>query len=124
MLTQSDRRQAPLCVLVVDDDRALGEIIQTRLTAFGYNALLAHSIQTAFEIAGSQHLDGAILDVHVAGVVSFGFAESLVSQGVPYIFMSGGYLEELPDPHHGVVLIRKPFRALELMRYVSDMTGH
>jgi len=69
----------------------------------------ARSVQQGLDIAGSAQLDGAILDVNLAGEQSFAVAERLKQRGVPFAFATGdGSIDKtagFADP----ILLSKPF---------------
>lgn len=60
-------------------------------------------------IADETALDGALLDVNVAGREVFPVADALKDRGVPFVFSTGYGEGGLPDHWRGQPTIQKPF---------------
>jgi len=59
-------------------------------------------------------IDVAILDVNLAGKVSYPIAAILRARGIPFLFATGYGTAGLPPGLHGVPVLAKPFRISEL----------
>ena len=59
-------------------------------------------------------LDAAVLDVNLAGRLSYPVAELLRSRGVPFMFATGYGVAGLPDALRGAPVLAKPFRQDQL----------
>jgi two-component system OmpR family response regulator len=64
-------------VLVVDDDRAILELVCTRLTLAGYDAFAARDGAEGLERVNGLRPDGMILDLNMPHVDGFGLLERL-----------------------------------------------
>ena len=99
-------------VLVVEDDflESVGcEVV-------GPAARLA----AAFELAQSESLDAAVLDINIAGDMVWPVAEVLRRRGVPFIFLSAHpRLSEIPIPFAAVPRLEKPLEQDRLLRQLS-----
>jgi len=73
-------------------------------------------------------LDGALLDINLAGTLSFPLAEALKERGVPFVFLTGydeGTL--FPPEFRAVRRISKPFDRKELAEVIEvwgRLAGH
>ncbi len=121
-------------VLVVDDQPAILGLIRDILEDAGYVALVAESGAEALMILGRQssNIDLILTDVQMPRMDGIQLAQCLADRApeLPVVFMTGysAYLKSqnaLAAHHsyggHGVV--RKPFRAAELVNRVDKMIG-
>ena len=77
-------------ILVVDDEPLVSMLVENWLVELGCEVVgPARSVQQGLDIAGSAELDGAILDVNLAGKNSYLVAEALKRRGVPFAFTTG-----------------------------------
>lgn len=77
-------------VLVVEDMYLVALDLADQLADLGCVVVgPAASVKQAFERIDGVELDGAILDVNLAGERSFPIAEWLASRGIPFVFLTG-----------------------------------
>lgn len=81
--------------------------------------VVASTVPKAVAASAAGAFDLAVLDINVAGQVSFGFAQQLREQGVPYLFASG-YGDQVPldSDQTGVTVLQKPFELGHLRQAV------
>jgi CheY-like chemotaxis protein len=101
----------PRRVLVVDDEALVAMLLEDMLLDLGHEVVgPALNLQEALELAGSEPLDAAILDLNLGqGKLSLPVAELLEERGVPFVFATG-YGADAPVgsvSHSG--LLAKPF---------------
>ncbi|RWF71573.1 MAG: response regulator [Mesorhizobium sp.] len=81
---------AGLHVLVVEDAFLVAMDLSDLLTDCGCDVIgPASSVKQALEKMEGVALDGAVLDVNLAGERSFPIAEILSSRGIPFLFLTG-----------------------------------
>lgn len=81
---------AGLHVLVLEDAFLVALDLSDQLTDLGCDVIgPASSVKQALEIMDGVALDGAVLDVNLAGERSFPIAEVLASRGIPFLFLTG-----------------------------------
>jgi DNA-binding response OmpR family regulator len=104
-------------VLVVEDEMLLAMLVEDSLVAFGCDVVgpVARVID-GVKLASSERLDGAILDINIAGTKVFPVASELARRSVPFIFVSGYDAENLPEAWRGRPILKKPFRRQDLAR--------
>ena len=85
-------------ILVVEDERAMREIIRDYLTAHGLECDLARDGQEALELLEEQDYDAVVLDVLMPRLDGFGVCRAVRRQSsVPILFLTalGGEEETL-----------------------------
>ncbi len=118
---------AQRCVLVVEDEPFLAQLIDDALTTAGYRVLKASRMDTALAVvAGGQAIDAALLDVDLNGVEVFPLALKLRDLGVPFVFASGYGREALPPAFANFPVVQKPYLpdSLKLALARSLMDGN
>jgi CheY-like chemotaxis protein len=96
-------------ILVVDDEPLISMLVEDWLVELGCEVVgPAHSVNEGLDLA-EQPLDGAILDVNLAGENCYSVASALQARGVPFAFATGdggiGMDWDFEDP----ILLAKPF---------------
>jgi len=76
----------------------------------------AARLAAAFELAQSESLDAAVLDINIAGDMVWPVAEELRRRDVPFIFLSAHpRLSEIPIPFAAVPRLEKPLEQNRLL---------
>ena len=102
--------QAPLSVLVVEDEPLIAMMIEDYIDLLGHRlAGAADSVAGAIERIGEGGFDVAILDVHLRDGVCWPVADALSHGGFPFVVASGGMVEPPPPAHDGAPRLSKPF---------------
>jgi CheY-like chemotaxis protein len=101
-----------LRVLVVEDEALVSLMLESYLEELGCEVVATASrLDEALEKAASlAALDLAVLDVNLAGQMSFPVAERLRSRGIPFLFATGYGTDGLPEGMLNVPVLSKPFR--------------
>jgi CheY-like chemotaxis protein len=73
-------------------------------------------LRPALELARNEPIDGALLDVNLAGELSFPIAEALEARRIPFAFLTG-YDDDamFPTEFQDVPRLAKPFRHCDLV---------
>jgi CheY-like chemotaxis protein len=102
-------------ILVLEDEPIIAMALEDHLDSAGAVPVVAATLAQAHQAVSTQQLDGAILDVNVHGEKSYGVADSLAAQGIPFVFASG-YGDTLHgDAFSQVPTVTKPYN-LEAIR--------
>lgn len=105
----------PLRILIVEDEMMVALDLEDMIAEFGHEvAATAMRIDAALDHARETPIDFAILDVNVAGKMSFPVAEALIARGVPFIFATGYGVSVLPERLKNQKTLQKPFRRGDL----------
>jgi len=118
-----DRRSQPSCgcVLVVDDESFVLDIMDRLLSSFGFEMLSAGSADVALDLVRNNHVSCCFLDIMMPGKSGYQFIEELEAEGLrkfPIVFLTGMHPKHI---HENVVdgLILKPFTASMLRGQLS-----
>ena len=86
-------------------------LIETILEDMGCHTIgpIAGVDEALRTVAGDLQIDGALLDVNVAGRAVFPVADALKARKVPFVFSTGYGESGLPEHWRGQPTIQKPF---------------
>ena len=109
-----------LTVLLVEDTVLVADLLTDVLQAAGCQVVgpvgrLAHGLA----LAARPELDGALLDVNLAGQYSFPIADALTARGVPFIFLTGYGDSIMPPPYRDAPRLAKPCDLDEMLALVE-----
>lgn len=98
-------------ILIVEDESLVAMLLETILEDMGCTPVgPASSVDEGLALIQSgMTLDGALLDVNVAGVKIFPIAEALAARDIPFVFSTGYGEGGLPDEWKGRPTLQKPF---------------
>lgn len=100
-------------ILVLEDEPLVAFALEDMLLELGCEVVgPANTLAQAAELANTQTIDAAVLDINIDGERSYGIAELLAAKGVPHIFATGYNPEDLPFGAAGV--LTKPYRASDV----------
>jgi CheY-like chemotaxis protein len=106
-----------LRILIVEDEMMVVLDLEDMIRELGHVVVAsAMRIEAALEYAASADFDVAILDVNVAGRMSFPVAKVLRARGIPVIFATGYGMSAMPEELHDHAILHKPFRIADLSR--------
>ena len=119
--TESDGRVLQgLRILVVEDEMMVAMLIEDLLKELGCTIVgPAASIEQALQLIASEAIDGAMLDLNLAGRAVYPVADELARRSIPFIFASGYGDQALTDRYNDRPRLRKPFRRLDLRRILT-----
>ncbi|MDX2263999.1 MAG: response regulator [Hyphomicrobiales bacterium] len=111
-------------ILIVEDEPLIGMLLEDMVTQYGASvAGPATRVQEALELAQTESLDAAILDMNLHGDMSFPVADALRERGVPFMFLSG-YGETADAARaYNVLILPKPIEEDRLERALSELLG-
>jgi CheY-like chemotaxis protein len=103
-----------MSVLLLEDNLILALETEDLLQDLGAQVVfLASSIEAAAQILKSEHLDFALLDVHIGTHSSLEFALSVRDAGIPYVFATGyGENVDFGASHGAPAFLTKPYGRL------------
>ena len=110
--TVSDRYR----ILVVEDSFLVMMLIEDLFEKLGWTVVgPATRVEQAIELAKSQILDAAFLDLNLAGEMSWPVAAVLKERNIPFALSTGYNLDTLlPASLKGTVIVGKPFQPEEV----------
>lgn len=104
-------------ILVVEDEYLIAMSLQDALEEAGSVVVgPVPSVDKALkQIEAEPHIDAAVLDVNLGGVLAFAVADMLIAKNIPFVFTSGYEDNLLQNRYSKVKNCPKPyqFRAME-----------
>ena len=108
---------AGLRVLVVEDEGVISMLIEEYLVQLGCEVVgTASRLDEALPKAASIEIDVAVLDVNLAGKLSYPVAQLLHQRDVPFLFATGYGELAVPEELKAAPVLSKPFRQEQLAR--------
>ena len=102
-------------ILIVEDDAALALDVQRLLREAGYLAVgPAASAEESDRLSRQGPLDGAVLDLHIAGGGDI-VAESLAEAGIPFVWLTRDSVVAIPRAHAFAPSVTLPLKREELV---------
>ena len=96
-------------ILVAEDEIFLAMMLQDLLEEDGYEVTKVASVSDALAAIHARQPSAAILDVNLAGDLSYPVAKALRERGVPFLFATGYGERSLPDEFAGEQTMQKPY---------------
>jgi PAS domain S-box-containing protein len=105
-------------ILAVEDEALVAAMLRKSLSDLGFGVVGPIGIVAqALESARTDLIDGAILDVNVAGEAVYPVADALAARGIPFVFMTG-YGSDGIDPRYAhVPALQKPID-MQMLRHI------
>jgi CheY-like chemotaxis protein len=109
-----------LRILVVEDTLLVADLIAETLDGLGCSIVgPVARLAPGLRAAASETLDGALLDVNLAGERCFPIADALVARAVPFVFLTGYGDAGIPSAYRDAPRLTKPFRIDQLIGLVE-----
>jgi CheY-like chemotaxis protein len=108
-------------VLVVEDEYFLADDLSRALTQLGAEVLgpVATREEALDLLASGERIDLAVLDINLQGESVFPVADTLLEQGVPFLFATGYDQTAIPLQYQQVPRWEKPFAPEALAQALS-----
>jgi len=117
-------------ILVTDDDPVILRLLQVNLELEGYDVLLAHHGEEAYELAVAETPDLIILDIMMPRMDGYETVEKLKAtektKDIPVVFLSAKAQQSDIErgKEYGVAdYLTKPFDPTELIEVVEHLIG-
>ena len=109
-----------LRILIVEDSPVIALATEDMLRAFGYVPLgPAGNMAAALDLAESEEMDAAIVDLNIRGTKSFTLLSILDRRDVPFLIISGYADWKMPDEWADRPRLQKPFNEEQLRTKLS-----
>ena len=114
--------ESGLRILLVEDESLVAMLLEDMLTDLGHQVVGPVSrIGKAMELAQSEQLGAAILDVNLNGLEVYPVAAVLAARGIPFIFATGYGKRNLPAQFDGRPTLAKPFRQQDVCALLAQV---
>jgi CheY-like chemotaxis protein len=113
-----------LRVLVVEDEPIVAMLVEEYLEDLGCKVVaVATRLNDALKQARTLDLDAGVLDVNLAGELSYPVAEVLRDRTVPFLFATGYGSAGKPTSMFDASVLSKPFRMNQLAVILLKVCG-
>lgn len=107
-------------VLIVEDELLVALLLEDFLLDLGCDTVgPCSNVAQALEVARTEALDLAVLDVNLDGEQVYPVAELLLKRNIPFLFLSGYGDEAIPPGREDWKVCAKPFKSDELAKMLS-----
>src|SRR5688572_13375877 len=119
------RTRSPLFgrrILVVEDEYFISDDIREALVESGAEVVgPIPDLETGLQLAQSEPLDCAVLDINLRGEEGLAIASELNRRGVPFLFATGYAENHLSPEWQGSRVLEKPVKVQTLLAALSDL---
>ena len=124
-MTPADKHEAQplgLRLLVVEDEAMVAMLLETLLEELGCTVTRwAATVPAALKAIEHVTIDGALLDVNLAGTKVYAVAEALAARNIPFVFVTGyGRIDASETRFSQAAVLKKPFETVQLQRVLED----
>ncbi|MEO8855701.1 MAG: response regulator [Burkholderiaceae bacterium] len=109
------------CILLAEDEMLLAMMLEDQLIKAGYQVIKGARLTKCLELAESAAIDLAILDINLAGEVSFPVALVLRRRSIPFVFSSGYGDAGLPEIWRNEKILQKPYDVRQLTAMLTTL---
>ncbi|HEY0503154.1 MAG TPA: response regulator [Lysobacter sp.] len=106
---------------MVEDEAFLAMTLQDLLTDAGYCVFGAACLSDAMDIAASERVDGAVLDINLHGETVYPLASRLRERGIPFVFATAYSGRSIPEAFRDCEVVRKPYTSDAIIDAVEGM---
>ncbi len=104
-------------IMLVEDEAIVALALNDSLTDMGFSVVGPFSrISDACRALQDNHVDGAILDVNLAGETVYSLAEILTARKIPFVFATGYGAESIESRFEHIPVLQKPIEKDMLTR--------
>lgn len=111
-------------ILLVEDEVIIALAIEDMLVNLGCEVVgPAYSLTAGQELAASESLDAAVLDINLGGESSDPIARTLQRRHVPFCFSTGYGSSAVPSGFEDRPILQKPYTLQSLARALEELSG-
>lgn len=112
----------PYRFLLVEDEYLVAVLIEDFLTDLRHQvAGVAGTLGEAMELARGAAFDAALLDLQLAGAVTYPVADILKGRAIPFAFVTGRDAGDVLPAYAGAPILRKPFRLADFAAIIARL---
>ena len=110
-------------IVVVEDEYLIANDLANALEEVGAIVLgpVPSAEAAASLIAAETGIDGALLDINLGGEMVFGIADTLVSRGIPFAFVTGYDRWAIPERFADAPRLEKPVKPKQVAQALGPI---
>lgn len=112
---------AGMRVLMVEDEMAVAMALEDLLGMMDCDVVMAGRLNKALRLAETETLNGALLDINLAGDSVYPVAAELERRGIPFIFMTGYDPRRLEGEYNGHPALQKPVQDEQMQQMMAKL---
>ena len=110
-------------LLIVEDESLVALLLAGQIAELDYAVVgPAFTMSQARHLADTATIDGALLDLHLNGVLAHEVADILSRRQIPFVFITG-YTKPPVGPYPDIPVLQKPFKLIDLMGAIERMVN-
>lgn len=115
----------PPRILIAEDNFLMAEEVRQVVHGCGYAvAGVAPSLESGLALISEDLVDGAVVDIDLAGTLSFPMCRALTAKGLPFLFLSAYSADEIvPDEFRKTLHLVKPLVPSDLKSALRTLVG-
>ena len=107
--------QKAVRVLIVEDEFLIASMLEAHLVRLGYAVPpIAATVEDALSTLDAHPVDMAVVDINLAGTMSFPVAAALKARAIPFVFTTGYGETGVPEEYRAFPIVQKPYRIAKL----------
>jgi len=108
-------------ILVVEDEHLLAwELEQAIKRVGGIVVGPVANLEQAMEIVAKSKVDGAVVDINLAGEMAFPLADLLMLRHIPFVFATGYDRDIIPAGYRSVARCEKPVNPNDVLDLLAE----
>ena len=111
-------------ILVVEDEPLIAESLTEIITDMGFECVPAFDVATGLQMATTEVVDAAILNLVIQGGTAYGVAAILASRNIPFAFASGVPHDGLESDWKNRPYIDKPYSEDDIRSLLQQLIPH
>jgi two-component sensor histidine kinase len=112
-------------VLLVEDEALIGMMMVDILNELGCSVIgPLTNVADATVAAKHGDFDSAILDINLKGELVYPVADTLLTRGVPFLFVTGYSAERIDRRYAGIPILQKPLQKQDLQKAFAKARAH
>ncbi|MGH6924501.1 MAG: response regulator [Propylenella sp.] len=109
-----------LRVFVAEDEFLVALLLEDELRSVGYSVVGPFTtLSVAMQAAHGAEFDAAVLDVNLNGEMVYPLADQLLTARVPFLFLTGYGVANLPERFRASPRLAKPYDPATLIREIK-----
>jgi len=108
-------------LLIVEDEYLLADELSRELTRAGAEIVsMVGTCEEALAVLDAEsHIDGAILDINLAGEYAYPVADRLMEMQIPFLFATGFDATSIPDRFADITRCEKPIDVAKVIQAIG-----